>query len=140
MTSSHWKPAKVLKKRATKKAKSRAVEASGDTGVIETKAEVHPNPRDTVLKSNIDDLEGWMGKLTIELAHLTDRPCFTQSPHDQCFMCDGIGHLIKDCAEKKAFLAAGVLRYDPSNHLIMADGPHLLHAPNGGGMTHLIRE
>ena len=44
MTSSHQKPAKALKKRATKKAKSRAVEASEDTKVIETKAEVHLNP------------------------------------------------------------------------------------------------
>ena len=81
-----------------------------------------------------------MSKLTIELARLTDRLRFTQSPHDRCFMCDGTGHLVKDCAETKAFLTAGVLRYDPSNRLIMANGSHLLHAPNGGGMAHLIRE
>ena len=50
------------------------------------------------------------------------------------------GHFVQDCPETNALIAAGVLRYDAFNKLVMADGSHLPRAPNGGGTVHLIHE
>ncbi len=40
-------------------------------------------------------------------------------------MCDSDGHGFRECLEMKAFLAAGVLQYNATNKLVMADGSRL---------------
>ena len=98
---------------------------------------------DPVSKSCMDDLANQISKLTIELTRLHEQPKTTPqasiSEMWHCFMCKGEGHRVKDCPETKAFVAAGVLRYDLSNHLVMADGSRLPHA-RGRGLASMIWE
>ena len=77
----------------------------------------------------MDDLADRVSKLTIELTKHQEKPKFnpqaTMSGIWQCFMCNGDRHGFRECPKTKAFLAAGVLQYNTTNKLVMADGSKL---------------
>ncbi|KAF8316689.1 uncharacterized protein EI90DRAFT_3021504 [Cantharellus anzutake] len=103
-----------------------------------------PEPKqetmDHVQKANMDDLANRLSKLTIDVARLMEKPKYSQYNTGWCFMCLSEGHGFKGCPETKAFVAAGVIRYDTSNRLVMSDGSPLPCSTDGSPLVHLICE
>ncbi|KAF8325752.1 uncharacterized protein EI90DRAFT_3128297 [Cantharellus anzutake] len=81
-----------------------------------------------------------LSKLTIDIARLMEKPKYGQYNTGRCFMCLSEGHGFKGSPETKAFVAAGVIRYDASNRLVMSDGSPLPHSMDGSPLVHLICE
>ncbi|KAF8310919.1 uncharacterized protein EI90DRAFT_3138961 [Cantharellus anzutake] len=99
---------------------------------------------DAGFKSNMDDLADRISKLTIQLARVHERPRVRPQVSTggtlKCYMCEDEGHGVKDCPETRAFLAAGVLKLDATNRLVMADGSRLPHAFGEEKLAQLIRQ
>ena len=123
--SSHKCEAKTTKKTLTKREHKQTTREDEPKSPELKPDQQKPDP-DPMFKSSMDDLANRISKLMVE--HLTkhqDKPSLnpqaTTSATWHCYMCDGDRHGFRDCPETKAFLAAGVLRYDASNCLVMAD-------------------
>ncbi|KAF8335324.1 uncharacterized protein EI90DRAFT_3120347 [Cantharellus anzutake] len=112
-TPSHRKSSKSSKKKPHKESRCRSSEAQDEVKTTTvTKSESKAETKDSVLLATVEDL--------------TDRLK---------------GHSFRDCPETKAFITAGVLRFDTvTKRLVMADGTNLPHSTSGNAIAQLIHK